>query len=53
MEVGGLLRHPMNATMHIGIDIQIFISHGIEHTERLLGSGGIVEINQRLIVDGA
>ena len=36
--------------MHIGIDVEILIAHGVKHTERFLCGGGIIEINQRLII---
>ena len=51
MEVGGLLGEPVYATVHIGIDIEILLAHGVEHAERLLGSSAIVEIDQRTTVD--
>ena len=53
VQVSGLLREVMYAAMHVGVDIKIFVAHGVEHTERLLCGGSIVKINQRLIVDGA
>ena len=46
MKVGGLLREIMDTTMHIGIHVQIFIAHGIEHTKRLLCRSSIVEVYQ-------
>ena len=50
MEVGGLLGEIMHSTMHIGIHIEILNAHGIEHAERFLGGGGIIEINQRFVI---
>lgn len=37
--------------MDIGIDPLVVIPRGIEDCQRLLGSCGIIEINQRLSVD--
>ena len=51
MEVGGLLREIVDATMYIGIHVQIFVAHGIEHTQRLLRCGGVVEVDQRSAID--
>ncbi len=53
VQFGGLLAEPMHAPMDVGIDIEVLVAHGIEHTQRLLRSGRIVEINQRLAVDRA
>ena len=51
MEVGGLLREVVNATMYIGIHVQVFVAHGIEHTQRLLRCGGVVEVDQRSAIN--
>ena len=51
MKIGCLLTQVVNTAMHVGIHIQIFIPHGIEHHERLLRSGRIVEIHQRLLIN--
>ena len=51
MQVGSLLREIVYATMHIGIDIEILVPHGIKHHERLLGRGCIVKIHQRFLVN--
>ena len=53
MEVGGLLREIVDATVHVGIDVEVFLAHGIKHAQRLLRRGGIVEIHQRPVVDRA
>ncbi len=53
MQVGGLLREIMHATVHVGVDIKILVAHGIEHTERLLCCRRVVEIDERTVVDGA
>src|SRR3712207_8002078 len=39
MQFGGLLAQPMHTSMHIGIDIEVFLTHRIEHTQRFLRSG--------------
>ena len=36
--------------MHIGIGVEIFLAHGVEHTQGFLRGGGIIEVNQRLAV---
>ena len=46
VQVGGLLREVMHASVHIGIDIVIFLGHGLNHLSRLLCGGCIVEIYQ-------
>ena len=51
VQVGGLLREVMNATMHVGIHVKIFVSHGIKHAQRLLCRCSIVEIDQRPVVN--
>ena len=40
----------MHPTMHIGIHIEVLIPHGVEHHERLLRGGRIVEIDQRFLI---
>ena len=42
----------MNATMYVGIGVEIFIAHGIKHTQWLLCRSRIVEIYKRTVVDG-
>ena len=51
MQIGSLLREVMHPTMHIGIHIEVLIPHGVEHHERLLRGGRIVEIDQRFAID--
>ena len=51
MQVGGLLAQVVDATMHIGIHIEVLVAHRIEHTQRLLRSSSIVEIDQWLTID--
>ena len=53
MQVGGTLRQIMHATMYVGIGVEIFIAHGIKHTQWLLCRSRIVEIYERTVVDGA
>ena len=43
----------MDPPMHIGIYVEIFLTHGIKHTERFLCGGRIIEIDQWLIVNSA
>ena len=51
MKVGSLLREIVNATMHIGIYIEILVAHGIEHAQWLLRGCRIIQIHQWLIID--
>ena len=50
MQVGGLLRQVVDTTVNIGVHVEIFISHRIEHTERLLCRCAVVQVYQRLAV---
>lgn len=47
-----LLAQPVDATVHIGVGIEVFVAHGVEHAERLLCRCGVIEINQWLSVNG-
>ena len=51
MQIGGLLTEVVNATMHVGIHIEILVPHGIEHHEWFLSGSRVVKINQRLLVN--
>ena len=51
MQIGSLLRKIVNATMHIGIHVQVFVTHGIEHTEWFLRGSSIVEVYQRFTIN--
>ena len=51
MQFCGLHAEVMDTTVHIGIGVDILVAHGVEHTQRLLRSGGIVKIDERLAVD--
>ena len=53
VELGGLLTHPMDATVDIGIDVEILVAHGVQYAEGLLRGGGVVEVNQRFPIYGA
>lgn len=48
MQLGGLHAEVVHATMYIGILVEILMPHRIEHTQRLLRRGGIIEIHQGL-----
>ena len=50
MQVSGLLGEVVHTTMHVGIHIEVLIAHGVEHIQRLLCGGRIVEIHQRLLI---
>ena len=50
MQFRSLLRKKMYTTMHVGVDRIIFICNGIYYTTGFLGSGPIIQINQRLAI---
>ena len=51
VQIGCLLGEIVNATMHVGVHIQILLTHGIEHTQGLLRRCRIVQIDQRPTVN--
>ena len=51
VQVGSLLREVVNAAVDIGVDVEVFVAHGIKHAERFLRGGRIVEIDERAAVD--
>ena len=53
MQVGCLLRQPVYTTVYVGIHIEVFLAHGIQHAERFLRGGTVVKVNQRLAVNSA
>ena len=53
MQVGCLLRQPVYTTVYVGIHIEVFLAHGIQHAERFLCGGTVVKVNQRLAVNSA
>lgn len=42
VQLGGLLRHPVYATVYVGVDVKVLIAHGIEYTQGFLGGGTVV-----------
>ena len=50
VQVGGLLRQIVHTPVHIGIDIEVLLSHGIQHAQRFLSGGSIVKIHQRTVI---
>ena len=53
MQFCSLLAEPMHSAMHVGIDIHVFFAHRIQHTERLLRGGRVVEIDKWAVINGA
>ena len=49
--VGGGSRKMMGAAMDIAIEMTIVVVDSLDDTQRLLRSGGIVEVDQRMAVD--
>ena len=41
----------VGGAVHIGVVTAIVLIHGLQYRQRLLGGGGIVQIDQRLVVD--
>ena len=48
---GGTLAQLMHAAMDVGIIRLVELVHGVENALRLLGGGGVIEIDQRFAVD--
>ena len=54
VEVGGLLGKEVHAAMDVGIDVVVFVGHGLDDAARLLCRGGVVEVDEGvLVVDAA
>ncbi len=51
--LGGEVREVVQAAMDVGVFGAVGLGDGVDDRLRLLGRGGIVEIDQRLVVDGA
>ena len=51
VKVGGLLRKEVHAAVHVGIDGEIFLAHRIDNAAWLLSRGGVVQIDQRAVID--
>jgi hypothetical protein len=50
--VGGLLRQVVHPTVNVGVETPVALGLGVECRLRLLSRGGVVEIGERLAVDG-
>ena len=50
MKVGCLLREVVYSAVHVGIHIEVFLAHGVEHAEWFLRGGGVVEVDKRFAV---
>ena len=50
VQVGSLLTEVVYAAMHVGVDVEVLVAHSIEHAQRLLCGGSIVQIYQWLTV---
>ena len=46
VQVGSLLTQIVHPSMHVCIDVQILVAHGVEHHQRFLRSSRIIQINQ-------
>ena len=51
VEVCRLLREVMHASMHIGIDVEILLTHSVEDAKGLLSGSSIVEIYERFAIN--
>ena len=45
VKFGGLLRHPVNTTVDVGVDVEVFVTHGIQHAQGFLRGGRIIQVN--------
>ena len=50
VEVGGLLRQVVHTTVYVCVDVEVLVTHSVEHAQGFLGSGGVVEIDERAAV---
>ena len=53
VQFGGLLGEEVYAPVHVGIGVIVFIGNGLDHLPGFLRGGAVVEVDQRLAVDGA
>ena len=51
VQIGSLLTQVVYTTMYIGIHVQVFVPHRIQHHQRLLRRCRIVQIHQWLAVN--
>ncbi len=46
--LGGALAEQVDAAMNVGVVGRVVVLQGVQHGARLLGGGGVVEIDERL-----
>ena len=53
VQLCGLLGEEMHATVYVGVSIIVFVGDGFDHRAGFLRGGAVVQVDQRLAVDGA
>ena len=53
VQVGGALGEEVHTAVHVGVGLVVLRRHGFHHATRLLGGGGVVEVDERTVVDFA
>ncbi len=53
VEFSSLLGEEVDAAVDVGIDAVVFVGDGVDHAAGFLGRGAVVQVDQRLAVDGA
>ena len=51
MQLRGFHTEVVHAAVHVGVGVEILLTHGVKHAQRLLRRCGIVEIDQWLAVN--
>src|SRR5690606_4693728 len=49
--LGGLVAEGMGSAVHIGVVAAVVVADGVDHRQRLLGGGGVVQVHQGVAVD--
>ena len=50
VQIRSLLRQIVYPTMHIGIHIEILVTHSVKHTKRFLCGSGVIQVDQWLTI---
>ena len=53
VQLCGLLGEEMHATVYVGVGVVVFVGDGFDHRAGFLRGGAVVQVDQRLAVDGA
>src|SRR5690606_3332272 len=52
VQIGSMLRKPVNATVNIGIRLGVKAALGLDYLARLLGGGSVIQVNQTFAAHG-